>query len=103
MASKWLKFRGMHDGQNMEHATHASKASKRHARQSSKHENGTEIACRVVPNHHTNAKMPCFTFICSRPTSPNTKELYQACQNQPKHLWTNLKHARNKGTQPKAC
>ena len=51
MASKWLKFRSMHDGQNMEHATHASKALKRHARQSNKHVEGTGIAWKMVTNH----------------------------------------------------
>ena len=94
MASKWLKFRGMHDGQNMEHATHASKASKGHARQSSKHENGTEITCRVTPNHQINAKMSYYTCTYLRPTSQNAKRLYDACQNQPKHLWTDLKHVK---------
>ena len=32
-------------------ATHAFKALKRHARQSNKHVNGTEMACRMIPNH----------------------------------------------------
>ena len=75
-------------------ATQASKALKRHARQSNKHGNGTEITCGGTPNHQFDAKMSCYTCTYSRLTSPNTKELYQACQNRPKHLWTDLKHGR---------
>ena len=94
MASKWLKTKAWTNGQNKEHATHASKASKGHARQSSKHENRTEIAYRVAPNHQNNAKMPCYTFIYSRPTSLNTKELYDACQIRPKQPRTDLEHGK---------
>ena len=55
-------------------ATHAFKALKRHARQSNKHGNGTEMAYRMIPNHQNNAKLACYTCTYSRPTSPKCKE-----------------------------
>ena len=75
-------------------AKHAFKALKRHARQSNKHGNGTEMTYRMIPNHQNNAKMACYTCTYSRPTSPNTKELFNACKDQPKRLWTELKHGK---------
>ena len=93
MAAKWIKKqRHAQVVKTWSIATHASKASKGHARQSSKHENGTEIACKVAPNHQIDAKMSCYTCTYSRLTSPNTKDLYQACKAHPKRLWTELKH-----------
>ena len=73
MASKWLKTKACTIGQNKEHATHASKALKRHASQSNKHGNVTEMAYRMVPIHQNNAKMACYTCTYSRPTSPKYK------------------------------
>ena len=76
----------------MEHTTYASKALKRHARHTHKHGDGTEITYKVISNHQNNAKMACYTCTYSRPTSPNTNELYNACKGRPKRLWTELKH-----------
>ena len=70
------KNNGMHNSQNMEHAPHASKTLKGHARQSNKHGNRTEIRCKAVPNHLNDASNAYYTSAYLRPTSPNTKELY---------------------------
>ena len=94
MASKWLKFKGMYNGQNMEHATHAFKALKRCPRQANKHDKGTEIICRVAPNHRNDASNTYYTFTYLKHTRSNTNELCYACQDKHKQLWTDLKHGK---------
>ena len=69
-------FKGMYNGQNMEHITQAFKASRRHPRQTYRHAKGTEMTWWVVSNHQINAKMSCYTFTHLRPTSRNAKGLY---------------------------
>ena len=76
MASKWLKFKGMYNGQNMEQATQAFKALRRHPRQTYGHAKGTKITCRVVPNHRNDASNTYYTSTYLKHTSSNTKELY---------------------------
>ncbi|KAF5932489.1 hypothetical protein HYC85_028660 [Camellia sinensis] len=47
----------MYNGQNMEHATQAFKALRRHSRQTYRHAKGTEMTWWMVPNHQINAKI----------------------------------------------
>ena len=114
MASKWLKFKGMHNGQNIGHATHALKATKRQLRQAYEHAKGTEITCWMVPNHQNDASNTSYTFTYLRRISPASHKCKGAILSMPKSIqktmdrpkaWQNkhknftnlsLKHAKTK-------
>ena len=59
MASKWLKFKGMHKCQNMEHTTQAFKALKGWKIQVCKHGTWTEIWSPMMPNHENKPSKAC--------------------------------------------